>query len=120
MRNIYKIISSIVVFLTLVSCEKDNSVHYYYAKYVATALEHTEEFKTVRLKLPNENNLTRFYCKVTFDEEFGWYKSGAILEIGVDEPKGDTYMVRLYIKEKGEKMYHLVAEEFNSIIYKLP
>ena len=117
MRKILYLVIAMTIFL---SCEKDNAVKSYYVKYVATSVEPTEDMHDVRLYVPNENKLTRLFCKDTFEEEYGIYKSGAKIVFAVDEPNMDTFVVKLYVREKHSDHYNLVREEYNQIDYVLP
>lgn len=117
MRRLIILIISMVLF---VSCEKDNAVKSYYVKYVATSIEPTEVVHDVKLYVPNENKHTRLFCKDAFEEEYGLYKSGTKIEFIVDEPNMDTFVVKLYVREKHLQHYNLVREEYNQLEYVLP
>ena len=116
----HKIICIVLSALFISSCEIQEQTEKYYLRYVATSLEPRDTYTTVRLRLPEDRSLTSFYCTDKFDEEFGYYSSGFPTCFAVDEPREDTFIVRLYVRKRGEKEYHLLREEFNSILYTLP
>ena len=115
----YFILSLIAITLFL-SCEKDDATKSYYVKYVATSLAPTNELHDVILYVPGEKKPTRLFCQDAFEEVYGPYKSGTKIEFGVDEPNMDTFLVKLYVREKSSNHYNLVREEYNQIDYVLP
>lgn len=119
-KAIFRIAMMCISILLCLSCEKDNATKLYYVKYVATSLAPTNELHDVILYVPGENKPTRLFCQDAFEEVYGLYKSGTKIEFAVDEPNMDTFLVKLYVREKSSNHYNLVREEYNQIDYVLP
>ena len=109
----------LIVFLS--SCDKGNPTYSYDVRFVAKSFEQTDNYHDIFLTSPvNINDWLKFRCKDTFDEVLGPYKSGTKVCFEVDYPNHNTYLVRLYIKEKRDKDFRLVIEEINNLDFILP
>lgn len=137
MRTRFNFCLYILGFLLLFSfssCEKlfsDDEEKEYYVRYVAEAInidEAKEAIHEVIVYIPYTDpdnpaktiTIVKFHCRDTFNEEYGPFHSGDELSIDVDAPNRDTFIARIYVREKSDTQYRLLDDGFNRASYKLP
>lgn len=108
----------------LFSCTDKNGLEVsYYVRYEAEALENVDVnvFHDVIVQTSmNKDDVSKFYCKERFCEEFGPYHSGDRLLIKVDTPHLDTYIVKIYVRGSRQENFQLVDQGWNQGYYELP
>lgn len=114
----YRYIIIFLCFLTLNACDRIESQ--YYVRYEVEAItpsaviEYTDVLVQTSL---NRNDVTRFYCKEYWSEDFGPFTSGDHLLIIADSPNLDTYFVRIFIRRNDCDNFQLVNEGLNQAEY---
>ena len=68
----------------------------------------------------DKNDVTEFFVKDYWCEEFGPFYTGEDTYIKVDSPNLDTYLVRAYVKEGKNGDWQLVSESWNQEQVYLP
>lgn len=114
----YRYIIITICFLTLYACNRIDSQ--YYVRYEVEAIESNEVFEYTDVIVQtsiNRNDVTRFYCKEYWSEDFGPFSSGDHLLIIADSPNLNTYFVRIYIKRNDWENFQLATESLNQAEY---
>ena len=122
MKRFYLFIMAIVG-LALTSCEMFDTETKYYVKYEVEAVEGTDisEYHQILVVTAwDKNDVTEFFVKDYWCEEFGPFYTGEDTYIKVDSPNLDTFLVRVYVKEGKYGDWQLVSEAWNQESVQLP
>ena len=122
MKRLYFFIMALVG-LAVTSCEMFDTETKYYVKYEVEAVEGTDvsEFHQILVVTAwDKNDVTEFFVKDYWCEEFGPFYTGEDTYIIVDSPNLDTYLVKAYVKEGKNGDWLLVSESWNQEQVYLP
>ena len=98
MKRIYLYILALIS-LAVASCEMIDQETKYYVKYEVEAVDGTdvsEYHQILVITALEKNQVTEFFVKDYWCQEFGPFYSGEYTFIKEDSPNLDTYLVRVY------------------------
>ena len=122
MKRIYLYILALIS-LAVASCEMIDQETKYYVKYEVEAVDGTdvsEYHQILVITALEKNQVTEFFVKDYWCQEFGPYYSGDYTYIKVDSPNLDTYLVRVYLKEGKNGEWQLFRETWNQVAIYIP
>lgn len=109
--------------IALSSCNKTDTETKYYVKYEVEAVDGTnisEYHQILVVTALEKKDVTEFFVKDYWCQEFGPFYAGEDTYIKVDSPNLDTYLVRAYVKEGKNGDWQLVSESWNQEQVYLP
>lgn len=115
MKRIYLFLLALIG-IALSSCNKTDTETKYYVKYEVEAVDGTnisEYHQILVVTALEKKDVTEFFVKDYWCQEFGPFYSGEYTFIKVDPPNLDTYLVRVYLKEGKNGEWQLFREGWN-------
>ena len=115
MKRIYLFLLALIG-IALSSCNKTDTETKYYVKYEVEAVDGTnisEYHQILVVTALEKKDVTEFFVKDYWWQEFGPFYSGEYTFIKVDSPNLDTYLVRVYLKKGKNGEWQLFREGWN-------